>query len=204
MKNTLNENNINYIDIDYFNNILNVYQKLHNISDLNIFEVNNKKYLVFAVDRYLVNQGNIQYFKEIYLYNDNNIRQITFNFIDKNLKIIGNKLFFVRDLKNLKEKDLNWGIFYFDLEFPFEAVNIITDKEIKANFDNDLFNEYNLNLIDYKFLNNKLFLILRKSLTKSKYKLQENNLNQVRFIQDIFYRHDSFNYLDSFDVLFIK
>lgn len=204
MKNTLNENNINYIDIDYFNNILNVYQKLHNISELNIFEVNNKKYLVFAVDRYLVNQGNIQYFKEIYLYNDNNIRQITFNSIDKNLKITGNKLFFVRDLKNLKEKDLNWGIFYFDLEFPFEAVNIITDKEIKANFDNDLFNEYNLNLIDYKFFNNKLFLILRKSLTKSKYKLQENNLNQVRFIQDIFYRHDSFNYLDSFDVLFIK
>jgi len=201
MEKNLSNNNIN---IDYFNNILNIYQKLHNISELNIFEINNKKYLFFTVDRYSVNQENIQYFKEIYLYNDNNIKQITFNFVDKNLKIIGNKLFFVRDLKKLKEKDLNWGIFCFDLELPFEPTLLINDKQIKKYFDENQFNEFNINLIDYKFLNNKLFLILRKSLTKSKFKLQEDNLKQYRLIEDIFYRHDSYSYLDFYDILFIK
>ncbi|MGC8734676.1 MAG: alpha/beta hydrolase family protein [bacterium] len=184
--------------------LLNFYQKLHNISDLNLIEFKNKLYLFFTVDRYILNQNDINYFKEIYTYFENNIKKITFNSIDKNLKAIENKLFFVRDLKHLKEKDLNWGIFYFDLQLPFEPILLINDKQIKENFNLTQFNEFNINLIDYKFLNNKLFLILRKSLTKSKFKLQENNLNQYRLIEDIFYRDDSYSYLDSYDILFIK
>lgn len=194
----------NTLNNDIFLNLLNFYKKLHNISDLNLIEFNNKKYLFFTVDRYTLNQNDINYFKEIYIYFDNNIKQITFNSIDKNLKLMENKLFFVRDLKYLKENDLTWGIFYFDLELPFEPILLINNKQIEKNLDTNQFNQFNINLIDYKFINNKLFLILRKSLTKSKFKLNEDNLNQYRLIEDIFYRHDSYSYLDSYDILFIK
>ncbi|MCX7871149.1 MAG: prolyl oligopeptidase family serine peptidase [bacterium] len=204
MQDILKSNKINNT-FNYFKDLLNFYQKLHNISELNIIEFQGKDYLFFTVDKYILqNENNIQYFKEIYLYVDKNLKQITFNSVAKNLKTIGNKLFFIKDLKYLKEKDLNWGIFYFDLEYPFEPILLINDKDIKEYFDKEELNEFNINLIDYRFINNKIFLILRKSLIKSNFKFQDNNLNQVRVIEDIFYRYDPSFYLDSYDILFIK
>ena len=41
-------------------------------------------------------------------------------------------------------------------------------------------------------------------MIKSNFKFQDNNLNQVRVIEDIFYRYDPSFYLDSYDILFIK
>ena len=140
MQDILKSNKINNT-FNYFKDLLNFYQKLHNISELNIIEFQGKDYLFFTVDKYILqNENNIQYFKEIYLYVDKNLKQITFNSVAKNLKTIGNKLFFIKDLKYLKEKDLNWGIFYFDLEYPFEPILLINDKDIKEYFDKEELN----------------------------------------------------------------